>query len=223
MGKLQTMKKYASILPTEWQHAKIYCLDLSAESSEFADIDPTNTAALTERTQMLLKKNNATLAIGRYNEVRAIYQQHQQFSNRVVHLGIDLTLPAGTEIYAPCDAYVHSFADNKASGDYGPTVILTHNTGQATWHTLYGHLSKDTLLHLKKQQFIARGECVGRIGTAKENGGWPPHLHFQVIHDMGDYEGDYPGVCSMAERADYLKNCPDPNLVLNLLQLPRHR
>ncbi|MEP6913389.1 MAG: response regulator, partial [bacterium] len=46
------------------------------------------------------------------------------------------------------------------------------------------------------------------------NGDWPPHLHFQIIEDMRVHEGDYPGVCSISERAKYLNNCPNPDLIL---------
>jgi len=204
------------ILPKKWQNAAIYVMDLSVESSEFADIDPTNTAALIQRTNELLKKHNATLAIGRYNEVRAIYNKHQQFHGRCLHLGIDLTLPPGTEIFSPYDAVIHSFTDNKKSGDYGPTIILKHNVNNRIFHTLYGHLSRDSLNGLQKGSLIKQSQSIGRIGATIENGGWPPHLHFQIINDMGDYEGDYPGACSLEEKDDYLKNCPDPNSILTL-------
>jgi peptidoglycan LD-endopeptidase LytH len=58
---------------------------------------------------------------------------------------------------------------------------------------------------------------IGHIGTPEENGDWPPHLHFQVIEDMECKMGDYPGVCSKKERDRYLQNCPDPDLVLNMM------
>jgi peptidoglycan LD-endopeptidase LytH len=51
-----------------------------------------------------------------------------------------------------------------------------------------------------------------------ENGNWPPHLHFQLIADMEGWKGDYPGVCKYSEREKWLGNCPDPDLVLDLLQ-----
>ena len=51
-----------------------------------------------------------------------------------------------------------------------------------------------------------------------ENGNWPPHLHFQIIEDMELKEGDYPGVCTSANREKYLANCPNPDLILTLMQ-----
>jgi hypothetical protein len=50
-----------------------------------------------------------------------------------------------------------------------------------------------------------------------ENGNWPPHLHFQLIIDMQGMKGDYPGVCKFSERERYLANCPDADLLLNMM------
>jgi hypothetical protein len=35
---------------------------------------------------------------------------------------------------------------------------------------------------------------------------------------MGTKEGDYPGVCKYSEREKWLRNSPDPDLILNLNQ-----
>jgi hypothetical protein len=56
---------------------------------------------------------------------------------------------------------------------------------------------------------------IGALGIPAENGGWPPHLHFQCIVDMEGYMGDYPGVCKWSEREQYLRNCPDPIQLLD--------
>jgi len=37
-----------------------------------------------------------------------------------------------------------------------------------------------------------------------------------VILDIGMYAGDYPGVCKYSEKEQYLKNCPDPDLILQM-------
>ena len=65
-------------------------------------------------------------------------------------------------------------------------------------------------------QFITRGEKFAHFGPWEENGNWPPHLHFQIILDMGIWEGDYPGVCKMSEAIKYLQNSPDPDLIVQL-------
>jgi hypothetical protein len=36
---------------------------------------------------------------------------------------------------------------------------------------------------------------------ASVNGDYAPHLHFQIISNIEDYQGDYPGVCSKSDLA----------------------
>jgi murein DD-endopeptidase MepM/ murein hydrolase activator NlpD len=61
---------------------------------------------------------------------------------------------------------------------------------------------------------IKSGEKLGDLGNILENGNWPPHLHFQLIFDLEGMKGDYPGVCKVSEKAKYLANCPDPEIIL---------
>jgi murein DD-endopeptidase MepM/ murein hydrolase activator NlpD len=158
---------------------------------------------------------------GGYAELRKIYASSAHFDTesqepRRLHLGVDIWGPAGTPIFAPCPGRIHSVAFNEAKGDYGGTVILEHfdDQGRLTGHTLYGHLSRKAVAAHKKGDFLEAGQVLGWLGDPTENGGWPPHLHFQIILDMEGKEGDYPGVCRFSERAQYLDNCPDPELVL---------
>ena len=37
------------------------------------------------------------------------------------------------------------------------------------------------------------GQEIARLGDFPSNGDWPPHLHFQLITDLLDREGDFPG------------------------------
>ena len=52
------------------------------------------------------------------------------------------------------------------------------------------------------------------IGNSDENGGWPPHVHVQIITDMLGREGDFPGVCSRDEWSYWQRICPDPSDLL---------
>jgi murein DD-endopeptidase MepM/ murein hydrolase activator NlpD len=76
----------------------------------------------------------------------------------------------------------------------------------------------ESLSNLEVGQKITKGQQIATLGTAEVNGDYPPHLHFQIIRDIGDYLGDYPGVCNKLELGYFMQNCPDPNLLLNLLQ-----
>ncbi len=208
---------FHSVIPEELQQAKPLCLNLSRDS-EFSEISVEDTDALIERANKLLKENNAELAVGKYAENRMIYKGRARFSEveRSVHLGIDLMVPPQTPIYAPMDAIVHSFKNNSEIGDYGPTIILQHRLENIIFYTLYGHLSCESLKDLSIDDRIKRGQQFGSIGTPEENGKWPPHLHFQIISDIGEYFGDFPGVANVFNQQEFLALCPDPNYILNL-------
>jgi 4-aminobutyrate aminotransferase-like enzyme len=51
------------------------------------------------------------------------------------------------------------------------------------------------------------------LGNIKENGQWPPHLHFQIMLDMLGYESDFAGVGFPNEIGVWASICPDPNLL----------
>jgi peptidoglycan LD-endopeptidase LytH len=138
---------------------------------------------------------------------------------RRLHLGTDIWGLAGTPVYAPLGGMIHSFAFNDHYGDYGATLILLHQLDGFPFYTLYGHLSLRDIEHISEGHYVNRGQEIAHFGQPKENGHWPPHLHFQIIYEMGLYEGDYPGVCRYSEKERYLSNCPDPDVIL---QLNRH-
>ena len=79
---------------------------------------------------------------------------------------------------------------------------------------MYGHLSLDSLSGLQTGQAIKKGQIIGKIGSADVNGGWTPHLHFQIILDLLDMGCDFPGVASANERELWCLFSPDPNLIL---------
>jgi murein DD-endopeptidase MepM/ murein hydrolase activator NlpD len=176
-----------------------------------------------QQAQLPAARQGRQLGIGGYAEHRTIYNRSRVFDGaqpgeepRRLHLGIDIWGPAGTPVYAFMGAMVHSFAFNDQYGDYGATLILLHQLDGLPFYTLYGHLSVKDIQTLSAGQYVTIGQTIGHFGEPHENGHWPPHLHFQVILDMQLKEGDYPGVCKYSEREQYLANCPDPDLILQL-------
>jgi murein DD-endopeptidase MepM/ murein hydrolase activator NlpD len=158
-----------------------------------------------------------TIGIGGYGEERNLYSRSELFTegeHRTIHLGVDLWTAVGIPVYAPLDAKIHSFADRAFHGDYGPVVILEHQVGAQKLFSLYGHLSKKSLVGKEVGQTISQGEPFAWIGAYSENFHWPPHLHFQLMWDMQGHIGDYPGVCKESEKEHYLANCPDPMVIL---------
>ena len=200
---------------------KLFHFDLTPANTELSNIDMADTGSFSHYITNKLKASGSKFGIGGYNENRALYGRSKLFNGpepRTVHLGIDIWGEEGTPVYAPLGGMVHSFAFNNDFGDYGATAILLHQLGTITFHTLYGHLSLKDIARLSEGAYIARGELVGHFGKPAENGNWPPHLHFQVIRDMELKQGDYPGVCTVSERDSYLRNCPDPDLLLNMMK-----
>jgi peptidoglycan LD-endopeptidase LytH len=163
------------------------------------------------------------LRIGGYDEDRALYDSDVFAATdaddepRTVHLALDIWARAGTEVHVPLHGRVHSFQDNDNLKDYGPTIILEHMvTPDLVFWTLYGHLSRDSLDDLYVGKAFAAGDALATLADAHENGGWAPHLHVQVILDIGDKIGDFPGVFRRRDRDYGRLLCPDPRPLLGL-------
>jgi murein DD-endopeptidase MepM/ murein hydrolase activator NlpD len=156
-------------------------------------------------------------SVGRYDEDRAgLYTAALFGGARTLHMGIDLGAPAGAEVFAFREGRVYAQGALPAPGDYGHTVITEHEWRGAPLWALYGHLSAASIEHLKVGQRVERGQRLGWLGEPHENGGWPPHLHFQLsLHPPRGH--DLPGVVAPSERAEALRLYPDPRLVLGEL------
>ncbi len=197
-------------------------IDLSAQNDALRNTDLASVSKLNDFIFNHITANKAQFGIGGYLEKRIVYQVHEHFKNskepeRNIHLGIDIWAQVDTKIFAPIAGLVHSFAYNAAVGDYGATIILQHQIQGQVFHTLYGHLSLQSIDSLQQGQIFNAGEQIASLGNRGENGGWPSHLHFQVIIDMQDKKGDYPGVCADQDLTFYRDNCPNPAVLLNLI------
>ena len=215
----------ASMLEADVRTAPSSVFDLGV-SSTFLGADPgtAKSSSLTEKIFHQMKRDGASFGVGRYDEARLLYtsplfgaSRNPCDERRTVHLGIDLFVEPGTPLCAPLDGVVHTVANNTAPLDYGPLVILRHETSDGEGlFTLYGHLTKDTLGALKVGQRVARGEKFARIGAASENGGWTPHVHFQIILDLLELGADFPGVACASQRSLWTSLSPDPNVLLGI-------
>ncbi len=197
-------------------------IDLSKDNKALKDFDTSCSQSWSAYINQYLQDRNKSIAFGGYLETRSIYTRSTYFEtkntleSRNIHLGVDLWCAAETPVLAAFDGVVHSFQDNTNHGDYGPTIVLKHCIKGVMFYTLYGHLSKSSIKGLCKNTPVSKEQVVGYLGDATVNGDYAPHLHFQIIKDMANYEGDYPGVSSQKNLDFYRSNCPDPNLVLKL-------
>jgi murein DD-endopeptidase MepM/ murein hydrolase activator NlpD len=196
-------------------------IDLSEKNSDLLEIETDNAEVFEGFIENYLSKNNSKVAYGGYIETRNIYKRSTVFKNnnseeRNIHIGLDLWIKAGTNVLAALDGKIHSFQNNTALGDYGPTIILEHTIEDCTFYTLYGHLSSKSLDDKVLGTKVTKGQIIGNLGSPPINGDYAPHLHFQIIKDLEGKKGDYPGVCSQNKLDFYKNNCPDPNLLLKI-------
>jgi len=215
----------AKIVGIDLQNAPIHIHDFTVGSLElgnnleFEDID-----IFTRKTFNTLAEKKAVAGIGRYLETRPFYTTDSFVSHRnqgpewrTVHLGLDVFMDAESVIYAPVDGTVFSLENNNETGDYGPTIILEHKVNNnLTFWTLYGHLTQDSIDNLSLNQVVKKGDPLCKMGDYPVNGNWPPHLHFQVILDIFDYTGNYPGVAYFSEKEIWESICPNPNTLFKI-------
>ena len=215
---LATYPQLASLVA--WENQAVTALDLSVGSTTLGNNSEWNTPrAFDRRIARMLEDAGATIGVGGYAETRPFYttdsyrvEGNQGAQWRTVHLGLDVWMQAGTPVYAPLDGYVHSVHDNAGDCDYGPTLILRHSpTAELTFYTLYGHLGNDVLTALQIGELVKQGQAIATIGDRPDNGGWPPHLHFQIMLDLWGNTVDFPGVGYPHEAATWLANCPNPH------------
>lgn len=222
------------VVPFDPATEKIASLDLTRNNADLTEEIYTDTQKFTAYINKKRKDSASKYLIGGYGELREMYRRSLLFDAglkneyetegtdpgrlRRLHLGIDIWGEEGTVVYAPLGGIVHSFAFNNNYGDYGATLILLHQLNTLTFYTLYGHLSLEDIAKVSEFTYIIRGDVIGHFGSPAENGNWPPHLHFQVIKDIGLYEGNYPGVCALIESDKYLSNCPDPDAIIRMMQ-----
>jgi murein DD-endopeptidase MepM/ murein hydrolase activator NlpD len=216
-SKLENIKVIENSIP----YSDYTPIDLSISNTDLSKINMENAHDFENYIENILQKNNSKVAFGGYNEVRNLYKSSTLFNDdekeeRNIHIGMDLWIKAGTPILAALDGTVYSFDFNAGKGNYGPTIILKHSLENYVFYTLYGHLSIESIAEIEIGTPFKKGQQMATLGNSSVNGGYSPHLHFQIIKKTEDYFGDYPGVCSKKDLDYYLENCPDPNLLLKI-------
>ncbi len=198
-------------------------IDLGVGSTElghyrnFEDLD-----RFTRRVEDILRERGADTAVGGYAEVRPVYTTDAYATEgndgprwRTTHLGLDFWTKDGTPVRAPLNGRVHSFHFDPAPGSYGATLLLEHEPEPGlVFYTLYGHLTLASIQGIRAGTQVQKGQMMGEVGRPPENGGWPPHLHWQIMLDPLGYRGDFPGVAYPEEAGLWLSLCPDPRQLL---------
>ena len=182
-------------------------------------IMPENPFHLTAAEARTLDRPEGARWMGRaWGEPRLVYTDKAFFgptksaNRRTVHLGADIFAPAGTALHAPLDGVVARAGYEDLPLGYGGNIVLRHDTPAGTFFTLWGHLSRDAA-DLAPGTEIKAGTAFARMGGPEENGGWAPHLHFQLgLED----DPDWDGVADPDDRELQLARYPNPAALLNL-------
>lgn len=210
------------LLDIDLKQATVTPLDLGVGSPSFGNNQNFSRIDRFDRTiRRMLEDAEADLGIGGYGEVRPFYTTDAYLVAgnegpewRTVHLGLDLWGEAGLPVVAPIDGKIHSLQNNQGDCDYGPTIILEHQPQpELTFYTLYGHLNLESLEGKQVGDLVKAGQVIAYIGNYPVNGNWPPHLHFQIMLDLLEWEGDFPGVAFPGQREVWMSICPDPALL----------
>ncbi len=192
-------------------------LDLGRDSRDLGErLKGLAVERMSQLIEQRLRNAGTRYAFGRWGERRELYVSDlfvvdEDSPKRDVHLGVDVFCASGSVITAPLSGRVHVIANNVRELDYGPLVILQHETPCGSpFYTLYGHLEFESTLRWQVGQPVAAGEPLAVIGAPPENGNWPPHLHFQVILDLLGAGSDFPGVALYEEQAAWFALSPLP-------------
>ena len=211
----------AKVIEPSINYSEYIPLDLSVFNENLKNYKLENASDYELFIQSQLDEKQAKVAYGGYLEKRNLYKRSTVFNSenadeRDIHIGLDLWINKQASIHAVLDGVIHSFQNNTALGDYGPTIILEHEYNNVLFYSLYGHLSEESLRKKEVGQKVMKGEQIATLGLPPINGDYAPHLHFQIIMNMEGKTGDYPGVSSENNLNFYKNNCPNPNELLNI-------
>jgi len=168
------------------------------------------------------------LYVGHYLEPRLVYTSSGYLTGasavqgrRTMHIGIDLFAPAGRAVFAPLDGIVEESVNRDGHQDYGGTLVLRHETDAGDrFYSLYGHLDPASITGLAAGDTVSAGQRIAALGASGVNGGWQPHLHFQLAHLLPDETGaaahDWPGVADPDDLAFFAALYPNPADLLGL-------
>ena len=115
------------------------------------------------------------------------YRVHPTSGKKDYHKGVDIGLPAGTDIMAGQDGTV-TFAGN--NGAYGLVVVIDDGAGLSS---KYAHCST---LYVAVGQIVQAGDKIALVGNTGNSTG--AHLHLEIIKD-----GNYLNPLYFAVTGDY--------------------
>lgn len=190
------------------------------EESKKTNLDLSNPDNCTNFVNRLNKNKKVDYSYGGYLEDRTyIWRNHpNEKSSSLIHLGVDYSVPAGTEVCLPMKGTVfHIMNDPDNKLGWGGRIIWKLEDGT---YLLYGHLKQD--IKLKVGQICNKGEVVALIGDTNENGNWWPHLHAQLMTQtfIDNYEDELEEIDGYLSKGNVdINHIINPEELIQLMQL----
>jgi hypothetical protein len=167
------------------------------------------------------RRMNRDYSYGGYLEDRSVLWKDSYLpTDGMTHLGIDYNVPEGTRVFLPYlgrPVFRHLGGDQ--DGGWGGRLDFyseQHYVPNSGFYYILGHLDPDSMQEHDKDTYYGKGVIyAGKIGSAKVNGGWYPHLHLQVV-SKEEYESfDDPMKIDGYGGGDFLHSrYPDPARLL---------
>jgi hypothetical protein len=189
------------------------------EDSEFLPlIDALSQQEFQKHVDSFLARENTNWALSGYLENRATLLKDcsQMVSEgRFYHLGVDITAPLGTPLFAPLNCEVVRAEYESGEGNYGGFVVLKCCENNTIFYILFGHLNPNTLPPVGTR--LSAGERFAELGDYHENGNWFYHTHLQVLTEKGYRQGWVnKGYCAGSDLTTLDQFCPNPISLLKL-------
>lgn len=155
-------------------------LDLSNESEIFKFFKSYSLQEFEEYFNSLRQKSNTNFLIGKYGEDRKKLFENfgiERFTKngKTLHAGIDIFMPASSKVILPEDAMLIESKKDSEIGGYGHYLIYECNKA----FLLFGHIEPQ--VNLTVGEMNIKGEIIAKLANIENNGGYLPHLHFQVL------------------------------------------
>ncbi len=192
--------------------------DISIQEKSLADPD-----LCQQMVEAVHKKYSLDFSYGGWMEDRSFlwHGSYLDEHDTYIHLGIDLNVPADTEVAINFDAEV-VIIDNDFPliGGWGNRIILKHK--EFPMYILYAHLGNE--IFCSKGEQILKGRVIGKTGEPNQNGKWFPHLHIQIISEEHFKEltennlfSELDGYGKESETKENSRKFPDPMQYISLI------
>lgn len=104
----------------------------------------------------------------------------EPMETKMIHLGIDIYAGVGSRVNSICcGKVVYVFQDPSKINGWGHMVII-RDKKHKVYH-LYGHL--EVFNRIQTGSELILGQPLGIVASQDKNGGWPPHVHYQIMDE----------------------------------------